>query len=180
MGGIDQEQVVLGIILIGLFILFIGPLIHIVASRRSHGGAKFGWFLAYLFFSWIAYIVFLIITQKTVDQNIRKINKFKFIILVTIFHFLLSVVIFFVSYTYGMIQFDAGNPVGILEKIMMFISNTLRFPLIFPFPPVQWVPKTIFDQFGDDLVKYITAFLNSLIWGTCSWGVYSRLKKTDN
>ncbi len=54
--------------LIIILFLFV-PLIHVVFSSRSHGGAKFGWFLGVLFFSWLAYIVFLIITQKTVDQN---------------------------------------------------------------------------------------------------------------
>ena len=52
-----------------VLIVTIGPLIHILASSRSHGGAKFGWFVAYLFFSWIAYIVFLIVTQKNVDRK---------------------------------------------------------------------------------------------------------------
>lgn len=52
-----------------VLIVTIGPLIHILASSRSHGGAKFGWFVAYLFFSWIAYIVFLIVTQKNVDRE---------------------------------------------------------------------------------------------------------------
>lgn len=58
--------------LIILLLLFV-PLIHVIFSSRSHGGAKFGWFLGVLFFSWLAYIVFLIITQKTIDQN--KLDK---------------------------------------------------------------------------------------------------------
>jgi len=49
-----------------LLVLLIPP-VHVIASSRSHGGAKFGWFLATLFFSWLAYIVFLIVTQKTKD-----------------------------------------------------------------------------------------------------------------
>ena len=52
-----------------VLIIYIFPLIHVVASSRSHGGAKFGWFFAALFFWWLAYIVFLIVTQKTADQN---------------------------------------------------------------------------------------------------------------
>jgi len=38
-----------------LFVLF---------SSRSQGGAKFGWFLITLFFSWLGFAVFLISTQK--------------------------------------------------------------------------------------------------------------------
>jgi len=52
-----------------IVIFLFAPIIHVLASSRSHGGAKFGWFLGVLFFSWLAYIVFLIITQKTADQN---------------------------------------------------------------------------------------------------------------
>lgn len=52
-----------------IVIILIAPLVHVLASNRSHGGAKFGWFIAVLFFSWLAYIVFLIFTQKTADQK---------------------------------------------------------------------------------------------------------------
>ena len=57
------------IIIPAAIIIYISPLIHILASNRSHGGAKIGWFLAYLFFLWIAYIVFLIVTQENADRN---------------------------------------------------------------------------------------------------------------
>jgi uncharacterized membrane protein len=56
-------------LIIILVLFFLVPIIHVLISSRSHGGAKFGWFLGVLFFSWLAYIVFLIITQKTADQN---------------------------------------------------------------------------------------------------------------
>jgi hypothetical protein len=52
-----------------LFLILLFPLFHVLISIRSHGGAKFGWFLAVFFFSWLAYIVFLIVTQKNADQN---------------------------------------------------------------------------------------------------------------
>lgn len=55
--------------LVGFFI-FLWPLVHVLKSDRSHGGAKFGWFLATLLFSWLAYIVFLIVTQSTVDKKL--------------------------------------------------------------------------------------------------------------
>lgn len=54
------------IILLTLFIILF-PLIHVLASDRSHGGAKFGWFAAVFLFSWLAYIVFLIVTQPAKD-----------------------------------------------------------------------------------------------------------------
>lgn len=45
------------------------PVSQVLISTRSHGGAKFGWFLAVLLLSWLAYIAFLIATQKEADQN---------------------------------------------------------------------------------------------------------------
>ena len=59
----------MGISIWQIIILFVvlWPLLHVLISDRSHGGAKFGWFLATFFFSWLAYIVFLIITQKAKD-----------------------------------------------------------------------------------------------------------------
>ena len=41
-----------------IIIVLLAPLVHVLASGCSHGGAKFGWFIA-----------FLIITQKNADQN---------------------------------------------------------------------------------------------------------------
>lgn len=52
-----------------LFVLF-WPLIHVIFSNRSHGGAKFGWALAAFLFSWLVYIVFLIVTQSNKDKNV--------------------------------------------------------------------------------------------------------------
>tara|TARA_Y100001933_G_C18884305_1_gene515454 strand:+ start:376 stop:603 length:228 start_codon:yes stop_codon:yes gene_type:complete len=59
-------------LVVGLFafFIFLWPLVHVLKSDRSHGGAKFGWFLATLFFSWLAYIVFLIVTQSTADKKL--------------------------------------------------------------------------------------------------------------
>ncbi|WP_371930789.1 PLDc N-terminal domain-containing protein [Alishewanella sp. SMS8] len=39
------------------------PLIHVILSSRSHGGAKFGWSLAVVFFPILGYIIYLIVTQ---------------------------------------------------------------------------------------------------------------------
>ena len=40
------------------------PLLFVLFSGRSHGGAKFGWFLVCFFLSWLGLGVFLIVTQK--------------------------------------------------------------------------------------------------------------------
>ena len=52
-----------------IIIMLLIPIIHILVSNRSHGGAKFGWFLAVFIFSWLGYIVFLIVTQSTKDAQ---------------------------------------------------------------------------------------------------------------
>ncbi len=51
-----------------LIILLAIPLVHVILSPRSEGGAKVGWFILMLLFSWLAYPVYLIATQK----NVRK------------------------------------------------------------------------------------------------------------
>lgn len=52
--------------IVGVLILF--PLLHVLFSRRSHGGATLGWFIAVLLFSWVAWVVFLIVTQPEADS----------------------------------------------------------------------------------------------------------------
>lgn len=44
-------------------VCWVFPLLFVLVSGRSQGGAKFGWFLMYLFFSWVGFAVFLIVTQ---------------------------------------------------------------------------------------------------------------------
>ena len=39
------------------------PPIFVLFSKRTHGGAKFGWFIITSLFSWLGYAVFLIMTQ---------------------------------------------------------------------------------------------------------------------
>tara|TARA_R110000764_G_C10809059_1_gene360022 strand:+ start:271 stop:495 length:225 start_codon:yes stop_codon:yes gene_type:complete len=62
MGGVSIWQLL-------IIIMLLIPIIHILVSNRSHGGAKFGWFLAVFIFSWLGYIVFLIVTQSTKDAQ---------------------------------------------------------------------------------------------------------------
>ena len=45
-------------------VVYVFPSLFVLFSGRSHGGAKFGWFLVTLFFSWLGFAVFLIVTQK--------------------------------------------------------------------------------------------------------------------
>ena len=72
--GIATWEDIIPILMVTIFILIIVfPLIHVLASKRSHGGAKFGWFIAVFCFSWLAYIVFLIATQPQKDA--QSINK---------------------------------------------------------------------------------------------------------
>lgn len=52
-------------LLIGAFIIW--PIFHVLVSSRSHGGAKFAWLVIVLFFSWLAYLIFLISTQTDAD-----------------------------------------------------------------------------------------------------------------
>ncbi len=62
MGGIGVFQILF------LFLLMV-PLFHVLASPRSQGGARFGWAVLMVFFSWLAYPVFLIVTQKEANKH---------------------------------------------------------------------------------------------------------------
>ena len=46
-----------------LLMTVVVPVLWVLLSSRSHGGAKFGWFIVVLIFSWLGLAVFLIITQ---------------------------------------------------------------------------------------------------------------------
>ncbi|WP_369413466.1 PLDc N-terminal domain-containing protein [Alishewanella maricola] len=60
-----------GISIWHFLIIMVLPLIHVILSSRSHGGAKFGWSLAVVFFPLLSYIIYLIVTQpaKRVQQS---------------------------------------------------------------------------------------------------------------
>ncbi|OMH38352.1 hypothetical protein BGP75_06775 [Motiliproteus sp. MSK22-1] len=53
-----------------ILLIILLPIIHVILSSRSHGGAKFGWFLAVFIFSWLGYIVYLIVTQPAKDSSV--------------------------------------------------------------------------------------------------------------
>jgi len=44
--------------------LYLSPPLYVIFSSRSRGGAKFGWLLVVVCFSWIGFAVFLIVTQS--------------------------------------------------------------------------------------------------------------------
>lgn len=60
---------IIGIALLVIFIIYLLPIIWVLASGRSHGGAKFGWFLITVFFSWLGLAAFLIFTQGAKDRR---------------------------------------------------------------------------------------------------------------
>lgn len=60
----EPSGISIGQLLIVPLIVVVLPLIHVIISRRSHGGAKFGWSLAILFFPLLGYIIYLIVTQS--------------------------------------------------------------------------------------------------------------------
>ena len=45
------------------FFIYVLPLLWVLVSGRSRGGAKLGWFIVVLIFSWLGFAVFLIATQ---------------------------------------------------------------------------------------------------------------------
>ena len=47
---------------------------YVLFSSRSEGGAKFGWFLITLFFSWVGFAVFLIVTQPK-ERTTKDFNR---------------------------------------------------------------------------------------------------------
>ena len=65
----NDEIFGLSIALLILFIVYLVPIIWVLVSGRSHGGAKFGWFLVTVFFSWLGLAAFLIITQASKDRR---------------------------------------------------------------------------------------------------------------
>jgi len=53
------------LILLLILAVFLVPIIWVVLSSRSHGGAKPGWLVVVLLFSWLGFAVFLIVTQPS-------------------------------------------------------------------------------------------------------------------
>jgi hypothetical protein len=62
------EELVPFIAAVIILFIYLGPVIWVLLSGRSRGGAKFGWFIVTLLFSWIGLAVFLIATQGTSNR----------------------------------------------------------------------------------------------------------------
>ncbi len=54
-----------------IIMVMVLPLMHVILSSRSYGGAKLGWSLAVVFFPLLGYIIYLIVTQpaKKAEQS---------------------------------------------------------------------------------------------------------------
>jgi hypothetical protein len=59
-----HEAIPFVILLVALSV-YLAPTIWVLASSRSRGGAKFGWFIVSLCFSWLGLAAFLIFTQAS-------------------------------------------------------------------------------------------------------------------
>lgn len=57
--------IVISVILLAYFT----PPVWVLFSRRSEGGAKFGWFILTIAFSWVALGAFLILTKAPPDED---------------------------------------------------------------------------------------------------------------
>lgn len=51
------------------FVVYGVPVAWVLLSSRAQGGAKFGWFIVTLAFSWIGLAVFLIATQAKKNRS---------------------------------------------------------------------------------------------------------------
>jgi hypothetical protein len=60
----QEPFIIVAVFYLGIVAVFyLGPIIWVLSSSRSRGGAKFGWFIVVLLFSWLGLAVFLIVTQ---------------------------------------------------------------------------------------------------------------------
>jgi hypothetical protein len=60
-GSVSLDPIFLVLIVVAF--IYLTPILWVLFSSRSHGGAKLGWFLVAFFFSWLGLAVFLIVTQ---------------------------------------------------------------------------------------------------------------------
>jgi len=61
---------IMQIVLVFVVVLItVVPPVLVIASKRVTGAAKFGWFVGAVFFSWIAFILFIILTRDQKDQT---------------------------------------------------------------------------------------------------------------
>jgi hypothetical protein len=65
----NGEAVFIAVLCLVALLIYLTPFIWVLASDRSRGGAKFGWFLVTFFFSWLGLAAFLILTQPSKDAR---------------------------------------------------------------------------------------------------------------
>lgn len=58
-----NETLLIGLLMVALLAIHLTPIIWLLVSGRSRGGAKFGWLLLTFFFSRLGLAVFLIVTK---------------------------------------------------------------------------------------------------------------------
>jgi hypothetical protein len=58
--------------MLAILSVFLTPILWVLLSSRSRGGAKFGWLMIVLFFSWLGFAVFLIVTQTSRNRPITE------------------------------------------------------------------------------------------------------------
>jgi hypothetical protein len=61
------------LVLFMLGFVYLAPGLWVLLSKRSHGGAKFGWLLVALFFTWVGLAVFLIATQSPRNRSLERV-----------------------------------------------------------------------------------------------------------
>ena len=57
------------LILLAIALFYMGPFLWVLLSGRSHGGAKFGWLIVVICFSWLGLAAFLILTQSPKEDS---------------------------------------------------------------------------------------------------------------
>ena len=65
----SDDGAILLAVLVVLLLVYGLPLIWVLVSDRSHGGAKLGWLIVILAFSWVGFAAFLILTQASKDRR---------------------------------------------------------------------------------------------------------------
>jgi hypothetical protein len=116
----DENVFLLIILLISLFGLM--PIIWVLTSDRSHGGAKFGWFLVTFFFSWLGLAVFLIVTQTPANWPRKKPGVIRTGIQV-------SVGLFLITFIFWCINQSGVLPPSVWDTLVTRILIVLTWPM---------------------------------------------------
>lgn len=120
-----HEDNLIAISVVGFAVLFyLLPFIWVLLSRRSQGGAKFGWFLVVFFFSWLGLAAFLIFTQANSDRS-----RSKSIIATGLQVFTALFLITLTLWWLTMPDFRSQIPTGILKTWIPRVLAVLTWPI---------------------------------------------------